>query len=79
MDLVERFEKLNIEVELGFSAEQTAREVERCLNCDIETDFTAATLHRMRCMHRRLPGSMPHDHAQWRGRWICARGSRRRR
>ncbi|MGA8029431.1 MAG: 4Fe-4S dicluster domain-containing protein, partial [Bryobacteraceae bacterium] len=42
VDLVERFEKLNIEVELGFSAEQTAREVERCLNCDMETDFTAA-------------------------------------
>ncbi len=41
VDLVERFEKLNIEVELGFTAEQTAREVERCLNCDIETVFTA--------------------------------------
>jgi NADPH-dependent glutamate synthase beta subunit-like oxidoreductase/ferredoxin len=40
VDLVERFEKLDIEVELGFSAEQTAREVERCLNCDIETAFT---------------------------------------
>ncbi len=42
VDLVERFEQLNIEVELGFTAEQTAREVERCLNCDIQTDFTAA-------------------------------------
>ncbi|MGI8961339.1 MAG: FAD-dependent oxidoreductase [Bryobacteraceae bacterium] len=41
VDLVERFEQLNIEVELGFTAEQTAREVERCLNCDIQTDFTA--------------------------------------
>lgn len=41
VDLVERFEQLNIEVELGFSAEQTAREVERCMNCDIETAFTA--------------------------------------
>jgi formate dehydrogenase beta subunit len=41
VDLVRRFEKLNIEVELGFSAEQTAREVQRCLNCDIETAFTA--------------------------------------
>ena len=26
---------------MGFDAEQTAREVERCLNCDIETHFTA--------------------------------------
>ena len=41
VDLVERFEQLNIEVELGFTAEQTAREVERCLNCDVETAFTA--------------------------------------
>jgi ferredoxin len=41
VDLVERFEKLNIEVELGFSAEQTATEVARCLNCDMQTVFDA--------------------------------------
>jgi ferredoxin len=41
VDLTERFRKLNIEVELGFDAEQTAREVERCLNCDIQTVFSA--------------------------------------
>ncbi len=41
VDLAERFKQMNIEVELGFSAEQTAREVERCLNCDIQTVFTA--------------------------------------
>jgi formate dehydrogenase beta subunit len=41
VDLKERFRKLNIEVELGFDAEQTAREVERCLNCDIQTAFSA--------------------------------------
>jgi NADPH-dependent glutamate synthase beta subunit-like oxidoreductase/ferredoxin len=40
VDLVERFQAINIEVELGFTAEQTAREVERCLNCDIQTVFT---------------------------------------
>ncbi|HSM78139.1 MAG TPA: FAD-dependent oxidoreductase [Bryobacteraceae bacterium] len=40
VDLTERFRQLNVEVELGFSAEQTAREVQRCLNCDIETVFT---------------------------------------
>ncbi len=40
VELVERFKKLNVEVELGFTAEQTAREVERCLNCDVETVFT---------------------------------------
>ena len=37
--LKERFDELNIEVELGFSAEQAATEVERCLNCDIQTVF----------------------------------------
>jgi ferredoxin len=41
VDLVERFRQLNVEVELGFTAEQTAREVQRCLNCDIETAFAA--------------------------------------
>jgi len=41
VDLVRRFKELDIEVELGFSAEQTATEVQRCLNCDIETVFTA--------------------------------------
>jgi formate dehydrogenase beta subunit len=41
VDLKERFKKLDIEVELGFSAEQAAEEVERCLNCDIQTIFTA--------------------------------------
>jgi hypothetical protein len=29
-ELVERFSKLGLEVELGFTAEQTATEVERC-------------------------------------------------
>jgi ferredoxin len=40
VDLRERFKKLDIEVELGFTVEQTIKEVERCLNCDIQTVFT---------------------------------------
>ena len=40
VNLKERFANLDVEVELGFSAEQTATEVERCLNCDIQTVFT---------------------------------------
>jgi formate dehydrogenase beta subunit len=40
VDLVERFKSLNKEVELGFDAEAAAREVQRCLNCDIQTKFT---------------------------------------
>ena len=39
VDLKKRFKKLDIEVELGFTLEQTIQEVERCLNCDIQTVF----------------------------------------
>ncbi len=42
VDLEKRFKELSLEVELGFDHVQTAREVERCLNCDIQTVFTAA-------------------------------------
>jgi NADPH-dependent glutamate synthase beta subunit-like oxidoreductase len=38
-ELVKRFSGVSVEVELGFSPEQTATEVQRCLNCDIETHF----------------------------------------
>jgi len=38
--LEQRFDEMGREVELGFDAEQTAQEVERCLNCDIQTVFT---------------------------------------
>jgi formate dehydrogenase (NADP+) beta subunit len=41
MTLKERFKKLNYEVELGFDADRAALEVERCLNCDIQTVFKA--------------------------------------
>jgi NADPH-dependent glutamate synthase beta subunit-like oxidoreductase len=41
VSLKERFKKLNIEVELGFTAEQAAEEVQRCLNCDVQTIFDA--------------------------------------
>jgi len=39
VSLKERFKKLNIEVELGFSVEQAAQEAQRCLNCDVQTVF----------------------------------------
>jgi formate dehydrogenase beta subunit len=41
VELTKRFASLDLEVELGFSAEQTAREVQRCLNCDVQTAFQA--------------------------------------
>jgi formate dehydrogenase beta subunit len=36
-----RFASIATEVEVGFTAEQAMREVERCLNCDVQTHFTA--------------------------------------
>jgi ferredoxin len=39
--LTKRFSDIGIEVELGYTPEQAAREVERCLNCDVQTHFTA--------------------------------------
>src|SRR5256884_849063 len=41
VSLKERFKKLNIEVELGFTAGQGGQGRERCPNCDVQTVFTA--------------------------------------
>ncbi len=41
VSLESRFKDLTTEVELGFTWEQAKQEVERCLNCDIQTVFTA--------------------------------------
>ena len=41
VDLQKRVADMKIEAELGFDLKETAREVERCLNCDVQTDFTA--------------------------------------
>jgi NADPH-dependent glutamate synthase beta subunit-like oxidoreductase len=39
VSLKERFKKIDIEVELGFTIEQIEKEVQRCLNCDVQTVF----------------------------------------
>ncbi len=39
VELSQRFKDLTTEVELGFTVEQVEKEVERCLNCDIQTVF----------------------------------------
>jgi NADPH-dependent glutamate synthase beta subunit-like oxidoreductase len=39
VNLAERFASLSTEVEVGFDAKSAAREVARCLNCDIQTKF----------------------------------------
>jgi formate dehydrogenase (NADP+) beta subunit len=42
VDLETRFRSMTTEVEQGFTPEQTRAEVERCLNCDVQTHFTDA-------------------------------------
>lgn len=39
VDLKKRFKNIDIEVELGFDQDDWRTEVERCLNCDIQTIF----------------------------------------
>ncbi|MEA5446625.1 FAD-dependent oxidoreductase [Gammaproteobacteria bacterium AB-CW1] len=39
VDMKKRFKNVDIEVELGFGEQEWAVEVERCLNCDIQTIF----------------------------------------
>jgi len=41
VELINRFKDLETEVELGFTPEQIATEVQRCLNCDVQTVFEA--------------------------------------
>ena len=40
-DLASSIRNLKLEVELGFDDQLAAKEVERCLNCDVQTVFTA--------------------------------------
>ncbi|MCG8469764.1 MAG: 4Fe-4S dicluster domain-containing protein, partial [Gemmatimonadetes bacterium] len=42
VELGERLQSIATEVEEGFDIEQTLTEVERCLNCDIQTHFTGS-------------------------------------
>ncbi|HUF13077.1 MAG TPA: FAD-dependent oxidoreductase [Longimicrobiales bacterium] len=41
VNLAERLASVEVEVELGFDVRQALKEVERCLNCDVQTHFTA--------------------------------------
>jgi formate dehydrogenase (NADP+) beta subunit len=40
VELSRRLQTLDVEVELGFDLQQTLREAQRCLNCDVQTHFT---------------------------------------
>ena len=39
-DLSERLASMEVEAELGYDLERALQEVERCLNCDVQTHFT---------------------------------------
>jgi formate dehydrogenase (NADP+) beta subunit len=41
VELERRLRSLEVEVEAGFDLAQTLKEAERCLNCDVQTHFTA--------------------------------------
>ncbi len=42
LSLRERFVDLKLEVEHGFDKKEASKEAERCLNCDMQTDFLAS-------------------------------------
>ena len=58
---------MTIEVEQGFTAEQTAAEVERCLNCDVQTHFTDSLCIECDACIDICPVGLPDDRAERRG------------
>ena len=55
---------IKVEVELGFDAATAFKEAQRCLNCDVQTVFTAQAVHRVRRLRRHLPDGLHHLHRQ---------------
>ena len=78
VELKKRFKKLNIEVELGFTAEQIATEVERCLNCDLQTVFTPKLCIECDACLDICPVDCLDDHAERHASASSRSGSRRR-
>ena len=48
-------------------ASSAIAEAQRCLNCDVETVFADAAVHRVRRLRRHLPDGLHHLHRQRRG------------
>jgi hypothetical protein len=53
---------VKMEVELGFDAATAWKEAQRCLNCDVQTVFHRAGVHRVRRVRRHLPDGLHHVH-----------------
>ena len=79
VSLKERFKKLNIEVELGFTAEQIGAGGAALPQLRRADGVRGQAVHRVRRLHRHLPGRLPDHHARTARKPSCARGSRRRR
>jgi formate dehydrogenase (NADP+) beta subunit len=58
---------IKAEVELGFDPSSASSEAQRCLNCDVQTVFTAIAVHRVRRLRRHLPDGLHHLHRERRG------------
>ena len=65
---------IKAEVELGFDVELALQGSGRCLNCDVQTVFTAHAVHRMRRLRRHLPDGLHHLHRRTARKPSCARG-----
>ena len=51
------------------------KEAQRCLNCDVQTVFDRAAVHRVRRLRGHLPDGLHHLHARTARRRSCARAS----
>ena len=66
-DKVIALKDIRTEVELGYDVKLALGEAQRCLNCDVQTVFSAPALHRMRRLRRHLPDGLHHLHGERRG------------
>ena len=66
-DKVVALRDIKAEVELGYDVKLALKEAERCLNCDVQTVFTAPAVHRVRRLRRHLPDGLHHLHRERRG------------
>ncbi len=64
VDLPARFASMTTEVEQGFTAEQTAGRGRALPELRRADALHRLALHRVRRLHRHLPGRLPDDHAQ---------------
>ncbi len=63
-DKVVALRDIKAEVELGYDVELALKEAHRCLNCDVQTVFTAPLVHRVRRLRRHLPDGLHHLHRE---------------